>query len=391
MKNVDILKYEKIYREGLLNDVLPFWEKHSVDHEMGGYFTCLDRDGTVYDTDKFMWLQARQICTFSMLYNNIESRKSWLDIAKHGVDFIRQHGQDQNGDWYFALDRAGRPLVSAYSIFSDCFAVLALAEYARAAEDESMRELALSTYWRIQARKENPKGVFNKHIRETRKIMSLALPMITIGMTTEINKLFPDPEFEKVIDENLHLIMNVFVNQKLKTVFEHPNPDGSHSDNMNGRLLNPGHALEAMWFILEVAREKNDTALIQKAAEASLWTIERGWDKDFGGIFYYLDYQGLPPEKLEWNMKLWWVHLEALYTFSLAHHLTGEAVFEEWFRKIHDYAWAHFPDSEFGEWYGYLDRRGEITHSLKGSKWKGCFHVPRALFLCAQLFREMAD
>jgi len=388
METSVIKQFARQYQNGLMNDVIPFWEKYSVDPTYGGYFTCLERDGTIYDTDKFIWLQARQVWMFSRLYNQWEKRDAWLSIAKGGAEFLKAHGRNPDGDWYFSLDRTGKPLVEAYSIFSDCFAVLALAEYAQAAKEDWARELALRTYWRIQERWDNPKGRFNKLVPGARPMLSLALPMITIGLTTEINKLLPKPEFEKIIDQNIQLVMQKFVDRRLKTVFESVSPDGSHPDCFEGRLLNPGHTIEAMWFIMEVARSRNDRDLLEQASETLIWTIERGWDSEYDGIFYFLDYKGFPPERLEWDMKLWWVHLEALYAFALAHFQTGEAIFEEWFLKIHDYTWPRFSDSEFGEWYGYLNRRGEITHTLKGGKWKGCFHVPRALYLCAKLFQE---
>lgn len=389
MNLAEMSRLEKQYRQALLNDVIPFWEKFSIDREHGGYFSCLDRDGTVFDTDKFMWLQARQIWTFSMLYNRQEKRSEWLELAEIGIDFLKKYGRNENGDWYFALDKTGRPLVAAYNIFSDCFAILAFAEYFAVTSDESARDVVYQTYDRIQRRKDNPKGHFNKLITGSRCTLSLAFPMISLNIMSEITKSVLNPEFERIIDENLELVMNKFVDQKLKAVFENIAPDGSHPDNMAGRLLSPGHALEAMWFVMEIARSRGDQVLIQRAAEAMLWTIERGWDEKFGGIFYFIDYKGFPPEKLEWDMKLWWVHLEALYAFALAYHLTADAKFEDWYRKIHDYTWNHFPDPEYGEWYGYLNRRGEVTHTLKGGKWKGCFHVPRALFLCAELFKEM--
>ncbi len=74
------------YRTALLEDVLPFWDRFSPDREHGGFFTCLDRSGAVYDTDKFVWLQGRQTWLYAMLYNSLERRQSWLDTARHGAD-----------------------------------------------------------------------------------------------------------------------------------------------------------------------------------------------------------------------------------------------------------------------------------------------------------------
>lgn len=134
------------YKSALLDDVIPFWERHSIDHKHGGYFTCLNRDGTVYDTDKFIWLQARQVWTFAMLYNHVEKRPNWLKIAHHGADFLRQNGMDSDGNWYFSLDRAGNPLVQPYNIFSDCFAAMAFAQYSLATEDNADTDLAIRVF-----------------------------------------------------------------------------------------------------------------------------------------------------------------------------------------------------------------------------------------------------
>ena len=79
------------YKSSLLENVIPFWMKYSIDQQYGGYFTCLKRDGSVFDTDKFIWLQARQVWTFSMLYNQVEKRSQWLEIANHGAEFLRKY------------------------------------------------------------------------------------------------------------------------------------------------------------------------------------------------------------------------------------------------------------------------------------------------------------
>ena len=115
------------YKAELFDSVIPFWEKYSLDTECGGYFTCLDRDGTVYDTDKFIWLRAREVWMFSHLYNRIEKRESWLELARLGAEFLKKHGRDRDGNFYFSLARDGTPLTAPYNIYSDCFSVIAFA------------------------------------------------------------------------------------------------------------------------------------------------------------------------------------------------------------------------------------------------------------------------
>ncbi len=373
------LHYAGLYRAELLDKVIPFWMRHSRDSEYGGYFTCLLRDGRVFDTDKFVWLQARQVWTFSMLFNRIERQSEWLDMAKYGADFLLRHGRDSAGDWYFALDRKGKPLVQPYNIFSDCFAAMAFGQLYLATGEETYAEVAVATFHRILDRQGNPKGKYNKAYPGTRPLKNFALPMILCNLCLEIEPLLDQQLVEETIDVCIHEVMEVFYNADRGLILENVMPDGCFSDSFEGRLLNPGHAIEAMWFIMDLGRRRNDNALINRAVDIALHTAAYGWDDEQGGIFYFLDVEGYPPQQLEWDQKLWWVHLETLVAMGKGYRLSGRAECLEWFEKVHDYTWPRFRDPEYGEWYGYLNRRGEVLLPLKGGKWKGCFHVPRGL------------
>ncbi len=370
-----------LYERTLLEDVTPFWTQHSVDAEFGGYFTCLDRKGNVFDTDKFVWLQGRQVWMYSKLYNEVRQEAKWLEVAKIGADFLREHGTDDDGNFYFALDRRGKPLVQPYNIFSDCFAAMAFSEYARATGEQWPVDLALDTYRNIQRRKDNPKGQYSKIYPGTRPLLSLALPMITINLSLELSSHIKDPLLMQTAHENLNLVMSRLVDEERGLIFENVSPDGGHPDTHEGRLILPGHGIEAMWFIMDTARQLGKMDIVKPAARAMLKQLEFGWDAKYGGIFYYTDSMGKPPLHLEWSQKLWWVHLEALVGLALAFELTGEGRYWEWYEKVHAYAWERFPDPEYGEWWGYLDRQGSLLIPLKGGKWKGCFHVPRAMLL----------
>jgi N-acylglucosamine 2-epimerase len=384
-------QYEKQYLEALRDDVMPFWQKYSIDHAHGGYFSCLDRDGTVYDTDKFIWPQARQVWTFSMLFNRLEQRQQWLDIATHGIDFLRKHGRDAEGNWYFTLDQQGRALIQPYNIFSDCFAAMAFSEFARASGDEACRDIALQTYRNILARQDNPKGKYSKIVPGARPLRSFALPMILANLTTEMSWLLEGTDEQANTESLVNDIMNTFLDKEQGVVYEHVALDGSHPDCFDGRLINPGHGLESMWFVMEIAQKHGDHKTIEQAVDTALSILQFGWDQKYGGIFYFLDAKGKPPQQLEWDQKLWWVHLEALVAMLMGYALTGREACWQWFEKLHGYTWRHFPDPPYGEWFGYLNRRGEVLLSLKGGKWKGCFHAPRALFRCWQELRKLGE
>jgi N-acylglucosamine 2-epimerase len=378
-------------RNVLLDDVIPFWEKHSLDRECGGFLTCLGRDGSVYDTDKFVWLQARQVWTFSTLFTELEKRDSWLEVARHGAEFLLRHGRDEDGNWYFSLNRRGKPLVQPYSIFSDCFAATAFSQFARVAGDDNARRVAERTYANILGRRASPKGRFSKAVSGTRPVVSLALPMILANVTQELEWMLDPGEFDRTLDTCVEDVFTPFLDEERMVLHEHAAPDGTKLDSFDGRLLNPGHGIEAMAFIMDIAEKRGDRALVERAVEVVLNTLELGWDKEMEGVFYFLDAKGRPPQQLEWDQKLWWVHIETLVALLRGYRLTGREACWSWHERVSAYAWGHFPDLEFGEWYGYLNRRGEVLLPLKGGKWKGCFHLPRGLYLCMRELEKLAE
>ncbi|WP_298649672.1 AGE family epimerase/isomerase [uncultured Proteiniphilum sp.] len=388
MNNFNILTLQ--YKTELLENVIPFWLTHSQDSEFGGYFTCLDRQGNVFDTDKFIWLQGRQIWLFSMLYNKVEKRQEWLDCAIQGAEFLKRYGHDGNFNWYFSLTREGKPLVEPYNIFSYTFAAMAFGQLSLATGNQEYADIAKRTFDIILSRRNNPKGRWNKAYPGTRPLKGFSLPMILSNLTLEIEHLLDKEIVEQTMEECIHEVMEVFLRPELGGIIvENVNQDGSLSDSFSGRLVNPGHGIEAMWFIMDLGVRLNRPELIRKATETTLKTLEYGWDKEYGGIFYFMDRKGVPLQELEWDQKLWWVHVETLISLLKGYQLTGSEKSLQWFKKVHDYTWSHFKDPEYSEWWGYLNRRGEVLLDLKGGKWKGCFHVPRGLYQCWKILEAI--
>ena len=376
----ELTKYKDVYQKELMDNIIPFWEINSPDSKYGGYFTCLDRQGKIFDTDKFMWLQGRQLWFFSMIFNQIEKRQAWLDMALIGAQFMEKYGRDSCGNWYFSLTREGKPLVQPYNIFSDCFACMGFAELNKATRETKYKEIALWTFRNIQERSANPKGIYNKLFPETRPMKSFSLPMIMCNLSLILEEVIGTEEVDKTVKPLISEVMDIFYQRDSGLILENVAPDGSFVDCFEGRTINPGHVNEAMWFMMDLAERHNDSELMKKATEILLRSIEYGWDKEYGGIFYFMDIKGYPPQQLEWDQKLWWVHIETLIALLKGYRLTADIRCKEWFLKIHDYSWSNFRDAEYPEWYGYLNRRGEPLLTLKGGKWKGCFHVPRGLF-----------
>ncbi len=381
-----------LYRDGLLQDTLPFWVNHCVDREYGGFMFALDRDGSVLDTDKGMWQQGRFTWTLANLYNSVEPREEWLELAKHGVDFIRKYGFDDDGRMFFHVTRDGRPVRKRRYIFTETFGVVALAAYAKASGDKQAGQEALDLFNLIVKYLTTPELTPPKFYPETRAGKALAVPMIMIVTTQILRETIGEPEFcNDWIDTCIAEIERDFMRPEFEAVHETVGPNGEFIDHFDGRMLCPGHAIEAAWFMLHEAKQRNNDPRLLKLGTTILdWMWEWGWDKEYGGILYYRDVKGLPVQEYWHDMKFWWPQNEAIIATLLAYSLTGDEKYAQWHQMIHDWAYSHFPDPEHGEWYGYLHRDGRISVALKGNLWKGPFHLPRMQLYCWKLLEEMA-
>lgn len=386
---MDFKKIAGLYQNELLENVIPFWLDKSQDLEFGGFFSCLNREGSVFDTDKFVWLQSRQVWMFSYLYSKVEKRSDWLDCAIQGAEFLRKYGHDGAYNWYFSLNREGKPLIVPYNIYSYTFAAMAFGQLSLITGIEEYADVARKTYEKILMRSSNPKDKWNKAIPGTRDLKNFAFPMILCNLSLEIEPLLDQKVMNDTITKCLHEVMDVFWRPEIGLVVENITTNEQLSDSFDGRLVNPGHALEAMWFIMDLGVRLNRPDIIHKAIDIGLDMLQYGWDEQYGGIFYYMDRLGYPPQQLEWDQKLWWVHIEALICMIKGYQLTGKKECLDWFEKLHEYTWSHFKDPEYPEWFGYLNRRGEVLLPLKGGKWKGCFHVPRGLYQCWQTLEKL--
>lgn len=378
------------YRNALLGDVIPFWLRHGLDRDHGGYLTALDRDGTVIDTDKSVWFQGRGAWMFATLFNTVERKAEWLDAAKTGIEFLRRYGAAADGKLYFTVTRDGRPLRMRRYVYSESFAAIANAAYARAAGDKRAATDAQSYFDIYLTHSFEPGRMPPKVNPCTRPTIGIGPLMIGIATAQEMRENLGDVaikgrSYTGWIDAFIGQIERTFLRLDLEALMEVVGSDGSILDHFEGRQLNPGHAFECAWFILHEGKHRSDQRLIRLGLSILDCMWKRGWDEEFGGIFYFRDLRGLPVQEYWHDMKLWWPHCEAIIATLLAWALTGDEKYARWHRQAHDWSFRHFPDPDFGEWYGYLHRDGRVSVRLKGNMWKGLFHLPRMLWYCWQL------
>jgi len=375
-----INEYARRYRAELLESVIPFWMRHSLDREHGGYHSCLDREGAVYDPRKYVWMLGREAWMMSRLHNTVEKREEWLEAASLGIEFIRKNAFDEQGRCYFSVSREGAPAGFQRKPYSAVFVTLALLEYAKGTGKSEYLDEAQSLFWRIDDWIRDPR-LLGRGASET---SALADVMVQASMATELAEVSDDRRYQDMMQ---HCVERAFkhYDSRNRVFLENVRFDGrSMREYPEGRLCSPGHVIEVCWFLLHIFERFPDAARQAQVLDVMEGALELGWDQEYEGIEYFIDIERKPPMQLEANMKLWWVHTEALYGLVLAYALTKDEKWLRWLQKVDDYTFRTFADPQHGEWFGYCDRQGNVTNQLKGGAYKGCFHVPRALLFSVQ-------
>ena len=392
MKNTfSILASE--YRTMLLDNVLPFWLEHGFDQEYGGMLTGLDRDGALLETDKSIWFQGRALWVFSEAARQFDKRAEYQEVCTSLVNFIEQYGFDpSDGRMYFRVSREGKPVVKRIRyIFSETFAIIGFASYSKAFGKEEYATKAYDLFQTVLKALNSSDILVPKSMRSSR---GFGVPMILLNTAQELRDACPEhtDELTLFIDGLLQEIEQYFVRDELEIVVEQCSGNGLlELEHFEGRLLNPGHAIEGAWFIMREARYRNnDATLMQLGTKMLNWMWKVGWDAKNKGIIYFRDALGKSATEYWHDMKFWWPQCEASIANLMAYSLTNNKQYLEQFLEVDQYIKANFVDSEYGEWYGYLHHDNSLSTPLKGNMYKGPFHIPRMYLLCNGLLEELA-
>ncbi len=373
------------YRELLLDGIVPFWERHGLDTEHGGVLSCMQEDGTPISGDKYIWSQARWVWVCSALYNRIEKRREFLDWARGTIEFLLRHGRDEEGRWVYHTTREGRIIEGTTSIYSDCFVVYGLSEYCRAVPDQELLGVARSTFASIYRRIEEPGFAETAPYTLPPNRRNHGVPMILTEVASELGRTTGDAAIDAAADDYAGRVMRHFVRPERRCLLEFLDREYHELPPPEGAFVMPGHAIESMWFVIHHALRRNDQVTIRRALEVIRWHLELGWDKEYGGLLLGVDIEGHPPFMPNSEVKLWWPHTEALYALLLARSLTHDRWCEEWYDRVHEWAFSHFSMPEVGEWRQRLDRQGKPLQSFVALPVKDPFHLPRSVILAIQL------
>lgn len=385
-----LAEWQQSYKKDLCENIMPFWLKNGLDRVNGGIYTCLDRDGSLIDSTKSVWFQGRFAFVCSFAYNTIEKNPEWLAAAKSTIDFIEAHCFDSDGRMYFEVMADGTPLRKRRYVFSESFAAIAMAEYSKASGDKTYAEKALKLFKDIRKFVATPGYMPAKYL-DSLQAKGHSLVMILINTASRIRNVISDPVLDQQIDESISSLKD-FMKPEFKALLEMVGPNGEFIDTCNGRVINPGHCIETAWFLLEEAKHRGwEKELTAQALQILDWSWEWGWDKQYGGIINFRDCRNLPPQDYSQDMKFWWPQTEAIIATLYAYEATGDDKYLVWHKQISEWTYAHFPDNECGEWYGYLHRDGTVAQPAKGNIFKGPFHIPRMMIKAYDLCKELTE
>lgn len=381
------------YKKDLTENTMPFWMEHGWDRVNGGVYTCVNRDGSLMDTTKSVWFQGRFafICAFA--YNNIEKNQEWLDAAKSTLEFIEKHCFDEQGHMYFSVTAEGQPLRKRRYVFSETFAAIAMSEYALATGDQHWAQRALQVFEDTQRFLATP-GFLPAKFEPNVQLQSHSIIMILINVGSCIRKVIDDPKLTAQIDESIEKLKKYFIHPEFKCLLETVGMNGEFIDTNETRTINPGHCIETSWFIMEEAKLRGwDKPMFDMALQILDWSWDWGWDKQYGGIINFRDCKNLPVQDYSQDMKFWWPQCETIIASLYAYLGTGDEKYLYRHERISEWTYAHFPDAEYGEWYGYLHRDGTVAQSAKGNLFKGPFHIPRMMIksymLCQEILKKL--
>ena len=386
-----IKQWAESYKTDLTENIMPFWMEYGWDKVNGGVYTCVDRDGSLIDSTKSVWFQGRFAFICAYAYNNVEKNPLWLEAAKSTLDFIENHCFDENGRMYFSVTAEGKPLRMRRYVFSETFAAIAMSEYALATGNQKYAERALQIFKDTQRFLTTP-GILAPKFEESVQLQSHSIIMILINVGSCIRKVINDPKLTEQIDESIAKLKKFFIHPEFKCLLETVGKNGEFVDTCMGRTINPGHCIETSWFIMEEAKQRGwDKEITDMALQIFDWSWDWGWDKQYGGIINFRDCRNLPSQDYSQDMKFWWPQTETIIASLYAYLATGDDEYIYKHQRISEWTYAHFPDTEFGEWYGYLHRDGTVAQPAKGNLFKGPFHIPRMMIKAYSLCQEILN
>ncbi len=379
--------YYDIYKNTLLNEVIPYWMRNAID-ESGAINNCLSEDGTVLSKERYIWSQGRALWTFSAMYNRVERKQEYLDIATGLFNYLLHIPRNEDNSWNYLYDEDDNLIEGSISIYVDGFVLAGMTEYYIATNDERAKKTAIEIYEETIRRIKTPGSYSVDPYLIPAGMKTHGVNMVFSFFYTNLARAIGREDIRKEGYKLAVEVLESFYVKEKNAVLEFVNLDGSFSDTPEGRTCVPGHVIECMWFLINIFEETGETDKIEKCCKLIRRHIELAMDEKSGGLRLAIDIDGKEP--VFWNKptyKPWWVQVETLVATAYAYKHTRDEWFMDIHKKVKDYAFSNYPNG-YGDWYNWLDCDGNPGETA-ALPVKDPFHLPRGLIYLMDIFKEL--
>jgi mannobiose 2-epimerase len=392
------------FERELSENILPFWVRHTVDRENGGFYGEVSCDLRVNkEAARAAVIHTRILWTFSAACRLVDPK--YREIADWAYDYLAAKFCDSEyGGIYWMLDHLGRPLSIRKQIYAQAFAVYALAEYFRATGKSESLALAQRLFRLIEEHSHEPVcgGYIEACSRDWGALEDMRLSEKDLNSPKSMNthlhvmeaytnllRVWPDAELRARQKELLSVTMDRIIdNSKGHFRLFFDNEWRPLSDHVSF-----GHDIEGSWLLTEAAGVVGDENLIGRARELALKmaqaVYDEGRDRD-GSLFYEADGRGalIDPNKH------WWAQAESVVGFYNAYQLSGKEHFRDQAYRAWEYIEQKVVDRVNGEWHAKLRpdgapyREDEDADACLVGPWKCPYHNSR---VCYEMMERLAS
>ena len=234
------------HRYWLFDDFLPFMDKYVIDHDLGGFMTTVDRDGTQVDSNKRTWFEGRGIWVYSYLYNKIKQDPKYLEAAQKSADFIMKQNPLGKELMPVGFTKEGKPLENAPDpiFYGDVFVANGFQELSRIKGKEKYWDMAKQILLKCVDIYDNrpgygdlpPKPGFAVKVRSEVKTPAENQPgverprvmghwMVLLNCAQQMLETRTDPEVEKIAKRSVEAIVDYHYNPEYGLINEYLNHD----------------------------------------------------------------------------------------------------------------------------------------------------------------------
>jgi len=378
------------YKKDLYEEFLPFMDEFIIDHIHGGFKCHTDRDGRNITTRKRTWFDGRGVWVYSYLYNHFKKDDRFLEISKKTLDLLFK-ARENNRLWPYSYDQSGNDLKEHKpDIYGNLFVAEGLIEYSVAVKDDIYLEKAKEILFDCVDLYDSEGYLYEFKSQEGAPLIKMPRVlghwMIMLSLCKSILKYYPEErKISDLSDRCMDALLHHHLNPDFDLMIEFLEKDMTIPAGQLSRFVYIGHAMEALWMLMDEAERREDEALFEKASTLFKRHVEVAWDRVYGGVFH-----GLPDvEQNIWlTDKVFWAQQEVLIGLMIliSHHHDKWA--QEKFLELNQYVNDHFLLKKHGFRYWNIGGDRKMTFELHSDRIEN-YHIPRHLMLNIQRLSGM--